>query len=344
MNCLRQFPFRSCALRRTSSKRLRRLRVVRAKGLVALSCAVLVSVFCQTDARRACGEPAVLYPIQDNTLYTYIPGDADNPFHSNGSGNFFAAGRTARKDQIQRGLILFDFAQIPTDQWVVPGTVRLDLYVVDFPKRDSNRRPFWFVPLAGLDQQWGEGPSEANIEGASGSGAGSGAPAEAGDATWYHTVYDPAIHDEAAGQPRPFPDEPSPGFWPLKGYLGDQPLDPQALYGDPDGWVDSASGFWASFTSPRMESAINDWLRNPASNFGWIVLGDETVEGGDSSSKRGFASRENYDVDLGLDFRPRLSFQYAPVPEPGSAVLLAIGGVLLLGWRRCRSRTGLWKA
>ncbi len=320
-------------------QQLRWFRLVRLKRFLALSGAILVvGVLCQTEARRARAETMPLHPVKDNTLYTFIPGDANNPLNSNGSGNFFAAGRTAKKNQIQRGLIQFDLSNVPTDQRVVPGTARLNLFVVDNPRRDLKSRPFWLVPLAGLDQPWGEAASAANIGGGGGGGAGSGAAAEAGDATWYHTIYDPTIHDEPAGEPKPFPDEPATGFWPQQGYLGDAPLDPQALYGDPDGWVESASGFWTSLTSSRMESAINDWLKDPASNFGWIVLGDETVEGADSSSKRGFASRENHDAALGLDFRPALSFQYTSVPEPGSAALLVCGVAVWLWWRRYKSR------
>ncbi|MBN2473088.1 MAG: PEP-CTERM sorting domain-containing protein [Pirellulales bacterium] len=308
----------------------------RSSTLPCLPFVLLLGLVWQVGAPDAWAETVSLNPVKDNTLYTYIPGDADNPFNSNGSGNYLAAGRTARKNQMQRGLIQFDLSQISGSQRVVPGTARLELYVVDAPGRDLATRPFWLVPLAGLDQPWGEGASEANIVGGSGSGAGSGDAAEPGDATWYHTVYDPASHDETTGEPKPFPSEPAPGYWPQQGYFGSEPLDPQALFGDPDAWVESASGFWVTLSLPRMESALDAWLRDPASNLGWILLGDETVEGGNLSSKRGFGSRENYDPALELDFRPLLTFEYEPVPEPGSLVLSATALAVLLWWRRRR--------
>jgi hypothetical protein len=202
--------------------------------------------------------------------------------------------------------------------------VVLQLEVVDFPKKDAAPRPFWLAPLAGLGQPWGEGASATRV---GVSGAGSGAPAEKDDATWFHTMYDPDSHDETT-----FIAD-GPGFWSEMGALGDAPLDPQAAYGDPAAVVNSALGP-VSLTSAGMETDVNNWLQDGSSNFGWIVLGDENIEGDSVSSKRGFASREHENVA----YRPTLTFEYSvsQIPEPGSVALLITGTIaaLLLTRRR----------
>jgi hypothetical protein len=170
------------------------------------------------------------------------------------------------------------------------------------------------VPLSETFPAWGEGASAAN---AGVSGAGSGAPAEAGDATWLHSRYDPASHAPADFVPD------GPGYWPEPGALGDDPLDPWARFGDPTGMVASEIGP-VVFSSVSMESSIDDWIRPGAINAGWILIGDETLASDLESSNRGFASREHSDPAL----RPNLSFEYVLIPEPSSAMLLLVGTLI----------------
>ncbi len=283
-----------------------------------LFCAVMFG----PGASRAVAESVSLTPVRDNTLYQYDPADPNSQFSSNGSGDFFSAGRTRNRSQIRRGLIRFDLSGIPAGSTVVEGSARLDLYVVDVPRRDASPRPVWLVPLAGLGQPWNEGASATQ---AGVSGAGSGAPAEENDATWFHTAYDPAVHDKTTFQAD------GPGFWPQEGALGNAALDPWTLFGDPAGTIDSVIGA-VSLSSAGIEADVNAWLSDGSANFGWIVLGDETIEGNDLSSNRGYASREH----VNADFRPVLTFHY--VPEPSSAVLLAVALAVLLGWRRFGGR------
>ncbi len=61
---------------------------------------------------------------------------------------------------------------------------------------------------------------------------------------------------------------------------------------------ESGAYTWAS---PALTADVADWLTNPATNFGWALLGDETA---DRTAKR-FDSRENEPAN-----RPRLTITY----------------------------------
>ena len=163
----------------------------------------LVSLVFFVNSQPLCGASVALTATKDTTLYEYHPDDANTSLNSNGSGDFFSAGRSLQRSQIRRGLLQFDFSTIPAGAELVEGSVQLQLYVVDVPRKDPSSRPIWLVPAPdGFD--WGEGASATN---AGVSGAGSGAPAEPGDATWFHTMYDPQIHDQVTFVPN------GQGFW-----------------------------------------------------------------------------------------------------------------------------------
>jgi hypothetical protein len=262
-------------------------------------------------------ESVSLLPAKDNTLFEYDPADMDSPFNSNGAGDFFSAGRTRSRGLLRRGLLQFDFSSIPDGAVIVPGTVELRLVVVDSPRKDKSgeARDFWLVPV---EQDWGEGSSEAN---AGVSNAGSGAAATSSDATWLHSIYDPNIHD-----PRLPNAADNAGYWSEEGVIGNLPSDP-SIFGSPAGSVPAAPYLGpVTFASMSMETHINGWLVDSASNFGWLVVGDERIVADDVSSARAFASREHASA-------PTLSFQYTIVPEPASAVALLAGCVISIGFR-----------
>lgn len=98
------------------------------------------------------------------------------------------------------------------------------------------------MALHRVTADWGEGSSNAGS-----SRDGTGASARTGDATWLH---------------RFFPDQ----RWTAQG--GDFNATPDATVtaGDPIIWE----------TSAAMIARVQEWLDQPASNFGWIVLGNET--------------------------------------------------------------------
>jgi hypothetical protein len=111
------------------------------------------------------------------------------------------------------------------------------------------------MKLHRVTTNWGEGASNAGSN-----RDGGGAAAQPGDATWIHTFH-PAQ------------------FWTNPG--GDFAPEPDALTnagGEPFTWTSSAT----------LIARIQQWLDQPATNFGWIILGDESTR---VTAKR-FDSRE----------------------------------------------------
>ena len=98
------------------------------------------------------------------------------------------------------------------------------------------------VELHKLLADWGEGTSHAPM------GEGDGAPATPNDATWRHRFFDTI-------------------FWTTQG-------------GDFSATVSASQSVGGvgqyTWSSAQMVADVQSWLDNPASNFGWLVLGDET--------------------------------------------------------------------
>lgn len=129
---------------------------------------------------------------------------------------------------------------------------------------------------------WSEGTSAAS--------GGGGTQAVAGDATWLHTHYDTE-------------------FWTTPG--GDFARDPSGFAA-----VGSAGAYvWGS--TPALEADVQAWLDDPASNHGWLLIGEE---GSPSTSKR-FASRE----DPLQDMRPQLVVVYEIACEAAALAPGAFG-------------------
>jgi hypothetical protein len=204
---------------------------------------------------------------------------------SNGAGAQFFAGKTAT-GKIRRGLLAFDVASaIPADSTIV--SAKLTLFVSQASGPDVT------ISLHRVLADWGEGASSAGD-----GGGGGGAPAQPGDATWLHTFWD----DQ---------------FWSQPG-------------GDFDPLVSAATvvggiNFYTWNSTPQLVADVQSWLDDPASAFGWLVKGDESM----NQTARRFESREQ---DL-ADFRPKLEIEYQAVPAPG---VLAIFGLAAASRRRRR--------
>jgi hypothetical protein len=215
---------------------------------------------------------------------------------SNNSGGAATAVFSGRNNggNLRRGLLWFDVASsIPPLSSV--NAASLTLRMDSAAQTETQARDVRLHELLG---GWGEGSS-----GGGGPGSGQGQPATQGDATWTYQFFDT---------------DP----WTMPGADFAAQASATASVGTA---VDHYS--WAS--TPLLVEDIQGWLDGPASNFGWVLIGDELANG----SSRRFGSREATDPAL----RPVLTVEFTAVPEPASWLLL-LGAPLLWGARHASRR------
>lgn len=204
---------------------------------------------------------------------------------SNGAGNGMFAGRSSQSsNSIRRGLVMFDVAS------AVPAGSIITSATLTLHQASANEVPRT-VSLHRMLASWGEGTSNATS-----GGGGGGAPATAGDATWVHRFFNTTAWAAAGGDFDPAPSASA------------------SVIG---------SGFY-SWSSAGLVTDAQSFLDGGASNFGWLLRGDEAVSG---TSKR-FSTREEVDSSL----RPVLTLEYV-VPGPG---MIGGAGVVILALRRRR--------
>jgi len=210
---------------------------------------------------------------QDTSIYNGTPGSSTL---ADGSGDFLWLSVTA-EGLVRRMLVKFDLSAIP--QGVAIRQVSLSLY-------ESRARDTHDVALHRLLAPWGEGASNAG-------GAGTGAPAQPGDATWLHRFY-PAT------------------LWTTPG--GDFDLTPSAVQ---NVGLPNTNYVWAGAVVspgdpvPRIVQDVQSWVDAPATNHGWMLIG---AEAGQQNAKR-FESRDN----AAAANRPRLTVVYEVVADSASA-------------------------
>ena len=117
---------------------------------------------------------------------------------------------------------------------------------------------------------WGEGSSAGD------GGEGLGAMASTDDATWLHSFYDKIR-------------------WKIPG--GDFITQSSAE----EVVIDEG---WYNWRSDSLKRDVENWIKSPSENFGWIILGDETR----SPTAKRFISRNSIDPN----FHPRLTIEYSP--------------------------------
>jgi hypothetical protein len=149
------------------------------------------------------------------------------------------------------------------------------------------------VSLSRVTTSWGEGKS---------SGRGDGAPATGGDATWVFRAYNNSL-------------------WGLAG--GDFASTTSAST-----MVNGSGQAYTFASTTKLVSDVQGWLTTPASNFGWILIGNEST----TKIAKGFSSRESTIASQ----RPALTITYTPVPEPAAAWTAGLVGLLALRRRRAR--------
>jgi hypothetical protein len=167
---------------------------------------------------------------------------------SGGLGEFLFAGVTDQ-DVLRRALIRFNVAAAGIPAGATLDSVKLRLVM------SRTIVGAFTVRLHRVLADWGEGSSNPGAQ------EGTGAPSEPGDATWIHTFFDTAL-------------------WATPG--GD--FDAQASASRTVG--ENGTYTWGS--TAQMVADVQSWIDDPANNFGWIVIGDETA----SRTAKRFDSRQ----------------------------------------------------
>ena len=175
--------------------------------------------------------------------------------------------------ELRRGVLAFDIAGNIPAGSTILG-VTLSLNMSR--TADNTART---IELHKLLADWGEGTSVAPGE------EGDGAPATTNDATWRHRFFDTI-------------------FWTTEG-------------GDFSATVSASQSVGAvgmyMWSSSQMVADVQSWLSDPATNFGWLVLGDESVA---ATAKR-FDTRESASPPvLTIQFRPAPAPRPRPTPHP----------------------------
>ncbi|MHC4415526.1 MAG: DNRLRE domain-containing protein [Planctomycetota bacterium] len=189
---------------------------------------------------------------------------------SNGAGNAVFSGRTGPSSGSvrQRAVVAFDVSGS-----VPPGSTitsaGLTLTLISAGAAGDQTHT-----LHRIAQDWGEGTSIGF--------GGTGAPSTPGDATWLHTF---------------FPDL----LWANQG--GD--FEPTASGST---IVGTTPGPYTWSSTPQMVADVQGWLDDPASDFGWLVKGNEDL---DNTAKK-LASREAKNEGQ----RPLLAIEFTPPPCP----------------------------
>ena len=224
---------------------------------------VLATVFATIFMIKAHADTVVINPSKDNTIYGNTGDTEEN--NSCGAGTSFFAGRT-NGGKFRRALMQFDIAgNVPSGATINSVTLTLRLNKT----KDNNSVS---MALHKLTQQWGEGTVTC------GSNGGVGAAAGTGDATWLS-----AMHQQNSWS------QPGGDFGAVSG---------SASVGTTNGsytWDSTAAG------NSAMVTDVQNWLDSPASNLGWILIGDESS----NKTSRRFDSREG-------GTKPSLVVDYTP--------------------------------
>ena len=172
-------------------------------------------------------------------------------------------------NSLRRGLVAFDLASIPANAIITGATYSM------FSNRPSPNSAPVNISLHKALLNWGEGASNAGEPG------GFGIQAEPNDATWIHTFYDTSFWTTPGGDFSPTPSATTPVM-------------ENAIY---------------TWTGSGLLADVQAWFSNPATNFGWVILGNEKV----TQSAQRFNTGENPNDP------PTLTVTYqlpSPTPTP----------------------------
>lgn len=177
-----------------------------------------------------------LTPNKDNTIYSE---DLTTGLFTSDALGYLYAGKTGETfgPYLRRALVSFDVAgQVPAGSIVQSVQLKLNL------RKNGVSAPGKTASLYRLTESWGEGTSQ------NGGGQGTGAAATTGDATWTRRLYNTNAWSSAGGTHSPVASASA-----IIGNLGVMT--------------------WGS--TSQMVSDVQGWVNTPASNAGWLLVGDE---------------------------------------------------------------------
>lgn len=172
---------------------------------------------------------------------------------SNGAGQHFYVGDNNKPSNfIRRGLIKFDLSSIPAGSTIT--AVTLTLHMSKSLAGAEN------IDLHVAQKNWGEGTSNAATGGA-GSGEGDGIQATTGDATWTFNVFNTQSWTNAGGD-----------------------------FSATVSATTSVNGVGSyQWTGNGLVADVQGWLNNSATNFGWLLTGNEST----GATSKEFDTKEN---------------------------------------------------
>jgi len=189
---------------------------------------------------------------------------------SNGAGEYLFVGQTGNMggQNLRRATVEFDLTSIPPGSTI--NSASLEFTINQIPPDPTNG----LAHVHRLLGEWGEGISDA------GSPGGSGDASAAGDATWTHTFHPDMLWSTPGGD-----------------FVG--AASASVVFGDfsPETLVFQSAGLIAD---------TQGWVNDPASNHGWVLLGDENAP----ANARRLYSRESESTNpseiplLTIDFTP----------------------------------------
>ncbi|MBI5383950.1 MAG: DNRLRE domain-containing protein [Verrucomicrobia bacterium] len=245
----------------------------------------------QTVGGRA--DPVLLYPVADTTL-------SENWAANNLGGLPFINAGTTQNFTTNRALLRFDLAgAIPAGSVIT--SVALTLEVTREPGDGYNLSDFG---LHRVLRDWGEGD---NVTPSGSTSPGSGAPADPGEANWFHRFASTA------------------NSWGIPG--GEADVDYASLPSAAITIYGVGDSPYVFGSTPALVADAQLWLDQPQRNFGWMLISQsETLD----FTARRFGSRED---PLNT---PYLSVDFISVPEPPAAALLLLGFIGAICGRRLR--------
>ena len=183
---------------------------------------------------------------------------------SNGAGSHLFAGKTNSGSR-RRALIAFDLSQIPAGAKITSVTVTLHV--------SQTVAGTETLELHGVSADWGEGTSNAGVF-----RDGNGTSSKTNDATWIHRFF-------------------STTRWTNPGGDFDSTTDATAA-------ADRTGTNVVFNATTALIARVQGWVDQPSTNFGWIVIGDESaLRSTKQLSSREFATAAD---------RPTLAIDYLP--------------------------------